>query len=100
MKLGGKSNEEKVQLLLDAIDELMKKVELPNSIKEFMEKQGVENAEEVFNSKLDEMVELAFDDQCTGANPVYPIMSDMKQIYLDAFEGVVRDYYKPAKKSK
>ena len=46
------------------------------------------------------MVELAFDDQCTGANPVYPIMSDMKQIYLDAFEGVVRDYYKPAKKSK
>ena len=100
LKLGGKTNEEKVQLLLDAIDELMKKVELPNSIKEFMEKQGVENAEEVFNSKLDEMVELAFDDQCTGANPVYPIMSDMKQIYLDAFEGVVRDYYKPAKKSK
>ncbi len=100
LKLGGKTNEEKVQLLLDAIDELMKKVELPNSIKEFMEKQGVQNPEEEFYAKLDEMVELAFDDQCTGANPVYPIMSDMKQIYIDAFEGVVRDYYPVAKKSK
>jgi acetaldehyde dehydrogenase/alcohol dehydrogenase len=39
------------------------------------------------------MVELAFDDQCTGANPVYPIMTDMRQIYVDAFEGKVQDYY-------
>jgi len=100
LKLGGKSNEEKVQLLLDAIDELMKKIELPNSIKEFLEKQGVQNPQEEFYAKLDEMVELAFDDQCTGANPVYPIMSDMKQIYIDAFEGVVRDYYADSKKSK
>ena len=89
--LGGKSNEDKVQLLLDAIDKLMKDIELPNSIKDF----GV--SEEDFMAKLDEMVELAFDDQCTGANPVYPIMDDMRQIYLDAFNGVVRDYY-PAKK--
>ena len=35
--------------------------------------------------------------KCTGANPAYPLMSDMKQIYIDAFEGVVRDYY-PASK--
>ena len=48
---------------------------------------------------LDEMVELAFDDQCTGANPAYPLMSDIKEIYIDAFNGVVRDYY-PAKSSK
>jgi acetaldehyde dehydrogenase/alcohol dehydrogenase len=40
-------------------------------------------------TKLDEMVELAFDDQCTGANPVYPIMEDMKQLYIDAFNGNV-----------
>ena len=39
--------------------------------------------------KLDEMVELAFDDQRTGANPVYPIMEDMKQLYIDAFNGNV-----------
>ena len=38
------------------------------------------------------MSEQAFDDQCTGANPAYPLMEDIKQIYLDAFEGVVRDY--------
>ena len=85
--LGGKNDDEKVELLLEAIDKLMKSINLPNSIKDF----GV--TEEQFYAKLDEMVELAFDDQCTGANPVYPIMSDMKQIYIDAFEGVVRDYY-------
>lgn len=60
---------------------------MPFSIKEF----GVSEAD--FNAKLDEMVELAFDDQCTGANPAYPLMEDIKAIYLDAFNGVVRDYY-------
>ena len=92
--LGGKSDDEKVELLISSVDSLMKNLNLPNSIKDF----GV--TEEQFYAKLDEMVELAFDDQCTGANPVYPIMSDMKQIYIDAFEGVVRDYYSSAKKSK
>ena len=71
----------------------MKSINLPNSIKDF----GV--TEEEFYDKLDEMVELAFDDQCTGANPAYPLMSDIKEIYIDAFNGVVRDYY-PAKSSK
>ena len=89
--LGGKNDDEKVALLLEAIDKLMKAINLPNSIKDF----GV--TEEQFYAKLDEMVELAFDDQCTGANPAYPIMSDMKQIYIDAFEGVVRDYYPVSK---
>jgi acetaldehyde dehydrogenase/alcohol dehydrogenase len=92
--LGGKNDDEKVELLLKEIDRLMKAVNLPNSIKDF----GV--TEKDFYEKLDEMVELAFDDQCTGANPAYPIMSDMRQIYIDAFEGVVRDYYPVAKKSK
>ena len=81
--MGGNSNEEKTQLLLNAVDALMKEIELPNSIKDF----GV--SEEDFYAKLDEMVELAFDDQCTGANPVYPIMEDMKQLYIDAFNGNV-----------
>ncbi len=83
LKLGGSSNEEKTQLLIDAIDKLMSDVQLPKSIKEF----GV--TEEDFYAKLDEMVELAFDDQCTGANPVYPLMEDMKQLYIDAFNGNV-----------
>ena len=81
--LGGKNDDEKVELLLKAVDDLMKKIELPNSIKDF----GVK--EKDFKAKLDEMVELAFDDQCTGANPAYPLMEDIKRIYIDAFNGVV-----------
>ena len=90
LNLGGKTDDEKVALLIEAIDKLMKSINLPNSIKDF----GVTEAD--FNAKLDEMVELAFDDQCTGANPAYPLMEDIKAIYKDAFEGIVRDYY-PAK---
>ena len=82
MKLGGNTNEEKTELLVKAIDGLMKEIELPNSIKDF----GV--SEEEFYNKLDKMVEQAFDDQCTGANPVYPFMEDMKKLYIDAFNGV------------
>ena len=70
----------------------MKAIDLPNSIKDF----GV--TEKQFNAKLDEMVELAFDDQCTGANPAYPLMSDIKEIYIDAFNGKVRNYYSSSKK--
>lgn len=91
--LGGKTADEKVELLIKAVDKLMKNIKLPNSIKDF----GV--TKEAFYSKLDEMVELAFDDQCTGANPAYPLMEDIRQIYIDSFEGVVRDYY-PTKKTQ
>ena len=85
--LGGKNDDEKVDLLIEAVDKLMKSINLPNSIKDF----GVTEAD--FNAKLDEMVELAFDDQCTGANPAYPLMKDIKAIYEDAYKGIVRDYY-------
>ena len=92
--LGGKTEDEKVELYIQAIDKLMKSVNLPNSIQDF----GV--TEKDFYAKLDEMVELAFDDQCTGANPAYPLMKDIKAIYEDAFKCVVRDYYPTSKKSK
>ena len=85
--LGGKNDDEKVELYLKEIEKLMKDVGLPMSIRDF----GV--SEKDFYAKLDELVELAFDDQCTGANPAYPLMDDIKQIYIDAYEGVVRDYY-------
>ena len=81
--LGGKDDDEKVELLLKAIDDLMKKIELPNSIKEY----GID--EKTFMDNLDELVELAFDDQCTGANPAYPLMSDIRKIFLDAYKGKV-----------
>ncbi len=85
--LGGKNDDEKVKLLIKAIDKLMKAINLPNSIEEFITKTGF--TKEYWNEHLDELVELAFDDQCTGANPAYPLMKDIKQIYIDAFNGVV-----------
>ena len=84
--LGGKNDDEKVELLLSEITRLKNAIDLPKSIKDF----GVTKKD--FYAKLDEMVELAFDDQCTGANPAYPLMEDIKKIYIDAYEGIVRDY--------
>ena len=81
--LGGKNDDEKVELLIKAVDELMDKIELPKSIKQF----GIDKKK--FMDNLDELVELAFDDQCTGANPVYPLFEDIKKIYIDAYNGVV-----------
>ncbi len=85
LKLGGSTNEEKTELLLKAIDELMSDIELPKSIREWIERNG--QTETDFYDKLDEMVELAFDDQCTGANPVYPLMADIRKLYIQAFNG-------------
>ena len=81
LKLGGKTNEEKVNNLINKIDELKNKIGIKNSIKEY----GID--EDLFLSQLDEMTEQAFDDQCTGANPRYPLMSEIKQMYLNAYYG-------------
>lgn len=81
--LGGKNDDEKVQLLLDALTNMKKELGLPMSIKDF----GIDEKE--FMSKLDELVELAFDDQCTGANPRYPLFKEIRQMYIDAYNGVV-----------
>ena len=81
LNLGGKSEDEKVELLIKAIDELKSSVGIPKTIKEL----GVASTD--FYSTLDEMVEQAFDDQCTGANPRYPLMSEMKEIYINTYEG-------------
>lgn len=83
LNLGGKNDDEKVQLLLDAITKLKTEINIPLSIKD----AGV--SEKEFMANLDTLVEQAFDDQCTGANPAYPLMSEIKQIYIDAFNGIV-----------
>lgn len=75
------TDDERVELLIQKVAELKGKIGIPKSIREW----GVD--EKTFKNNLDKLVRLAFDDQCTGANPVYPLMSDIKQIYLDAFEG-------------
>jgi len=80
LKLGGNTEEEKVELLIKAIDELKKKIGIPKFICEF----GI--SKENFYSTLDEMSERAFDDQCTGSNPRYPLISEIKQMYINAFE--------------
>ena len=77
----GKTDEEKVEKLIVKIRELMKEIGLPMTIKD----AGVD--EKVFLEKLDSMVEDAFDDQCTGANPRYPLMSEIKDMYLTAYYG-------------
>ncbi len=77
----GKTDEEKLENLIKYIDELKGKIEIKAAIKDY----GVE--EKDFLDRLDKMVEQAFDDQCTGANPRYPLMSEIKQMYLNAYYG-------------
>ncbi len=77
----GGSDEEKLEKLMEAIEQLKETVGIRKTIRDY----GV--SEEDFLSTLDEMVEQAFDDQCTGANPRYPLMSEIKELYLDAYYG-------------
>jgi acetaldehyde dehydrogenase/alcohol dehydrogenase len=84
LNLGGKNDDEKLELLINAITKLKKDINLPLSIKEY----GIE--EKSFYNNLDKLVEQAFDDQCTGANPVYPLMEDLRSILIKAYNGQVR----------
>ncbi len=77
----GGSDQEKFQKLLVKIDELKASIGIPKTI----QAAGVD--EKKFLGTLDEMVEQAFDDQCTGANPRYPLMSELKEMYLRAYYG-------------
>lgn len=77
----GKNDDEKFENFIAAIEELKETVGIKKTIKDY----GVE--EKYFLDTLDEMVEQAFDDQCTGANPRYPLMSEIKEMYLKAYYG-------------
>ncbi|MDR1901790.1 MAG: bifunctional acetaldehyde-CoA/alcohol dehydrogenase [Treponema sp.] len=77
----GKDNIEKLEKLIDSIDCLKEQVGIKKTIQDY----GVE--ESYFLEKLDEMSEQAFDDQCTGSNPRYPLIKEIKQMYLNAFYG-------------
>ncbi|MFW6022801.1 MAG: bifunctional acetaldehyde-CoA/alcohol dehydrogenase [Halanaerobiaceae bacterium] len=80
LNLGGETEDEKVELLIDAINKLKEELDIPANIKS----AGV--SEKKFYSKLDEISELAFDDQCTGANPRYPLISEIKELYIEAYD--------------
>lgn len=79
--LKGKTDEDKLESLIAALDALKERVGIKKTIRDY----GIK--EEDFLARLDEMTEQAFDDQCTGANPRYPLMSEIKQMYLNAYYG-------------
>ena len=81
LHIKGKNDDEKFENLIAAIEELKEKVGIKKTIKDY----GVD--EKKFLRTLDEMTEMAFDDQCTGANPRYPLMKEIKAMYLKAYYG-------------
>ncbi len=84
LNLGGKDDDEKVENLIKAVNDLKARIGIKETIRDY----GVD--EQYFLDTLDEMTEQAFDDQCTGANPRYPLMSEIKEMYLKAYYG--KDY--------
>ena len=81
LNLSGKTDDEKVESLITALDALKEKIGIKKAICDYVPD------EEDFLNRLDSMTEQAFDDQCTGANPRYPLMSEIKQMYLNAYYG-------------
>ena len=81
LNIGGANDYEKMENLITKIDELKERIEIKKTIREY----GIE--EQDFLATLDEMSEKAFDDQCTGANPRYPLISELKDIYLKTYYG-------------
>ena len=82
LHLGGATEDEKVDLLIAAVEKLKQDVEIPATIKDV-----IKTDEKTFYEKLETMAEQAFDDQCTGANPRYPLISDLQDLYIKAYWG-------------
>ena len=81
LKVGGNTDQEKLDNLIKAIAELKETIGIKRTIRDYVPDEGD------FLARLDDMTEQAFDDQCTGANPRYPLMSEIKQMYLNAYYG-------------
>ena len=81
LKLGGNTDAEKLERLIAAVDALKEQVGIKKTIRDY----GIDETD--FLNRLDAMVEQAFDDQCTGANPRYPLMKEIRQMYLNAYYG-------------
>lgn len=79
--LGGKNDTEKLENLIKAVNDLKARVGIKPTIRDYVPDEAD------FLNRLDAMTEQAFDDQCTGANPRYPLMSEIKQMYLNAYYG-------------
>ncbi len=83
LHLGGETEDEKVELLIAAIEDLKRKVNIPASIREVINED-----EATFFAHLEGIADQAFDDQCTPANPRYPLITDLKDLYTAAYRGV------------
>ena len=81
LNLGGSTDKEKLEKLIAAVNDLKEKIGIKKTIKDY----GVD--EKYFLETLDDMTEQAFDDQCTGSNPRYPLMEEIKEMYLKAYYG-------------
>ena len=81
LTLSGKTDDEKVESLITALDALKEKIGIKKTIRDYVPDEAD------FLNRLDSMTEQAFDDQCTGANPRYPLMGEIKQMYLNAYYG-------------
>ncbi|KAI8477186.1 MAG: acetaldehyde dehydrogenase [Monoraphidium minutum] len=92
--LGGTTQEDKVVRLIAAVEELKAKVDIPPTIREIV---GAEREGE-YMATLEALSEQAFDDQCTGANPRYPLIKDLRKIYQDAWSTPITDVIAAAKK--
>ena len=77
----GRDDDERVENLIEAIEKLKRELEIPKSLKAY----GID--EKTFLANLDELAVKAFDDQCTGANPRYPLIDEIKQMLLNVYYG-------------
>ncbi len=82
LRLGGNNEEEKVEKLIEAIETLKGELDIPLTIKEALSED-----DKAFYEQVEEMAEQAFDDQCTGANPRYPLIQDLKELFVLAYRG-------------
>ncbi|NJN61754.1 MAG: bifunctional acetaldehyde-CoA/alcohol dehydrogenase [Coleofasciculaceae cyanobacterium RL_1_1] len=82
--LEGEDDETKVNQLIAAIEQLKRQVGIPGSLQEVLGDRASE-----FHARLDELADQSFDDQCTGSNPRYPLISDMKQLLIEAYHGTL-----------
>ncbi len=82
LRLGGNTEEEKVEKLVAAVENLKQELDIPLTIKEVLSDE-----DKAFYEQVEEMADQAFDDQCTGANPRYPLIRDLKELYILAYRG-------------
>lgn len=82
LQLGGETEDEKVMLLVQAVENLKKEVGIPAAMKDAMQQDEAE-----FHVQLERVADRAFDDQCTVSNPRYPLIGELKQLILDAYYG-------------